>query len=190
MRSLADAELFTRRYTGLRGLEMAPVWGSLAFMSFTERVGWFREGDVFPRLLMIVPAMAACALIRRYLDRTFGVVKPLSAGWGWFGVGVVVFYVVQFAAIGAGIHIDFTGPALGVWAASLGLRDRGFRKYWLIPAAVGLLMPFVVPYPTPPATPHGPQYPLWFGILFASFTAASLRDHVLLVRAFDHDRSE
>ena len=109
MRSLADAELFTRRYTGLRGLVMVPVYGSLAFMSFAERIGWFRDGDVGPRLLMLVPVFAACSLIRRYLDRTFGVVKPLSAGWGWFAVGLVVFYVVQIAAIRAGVHFDFTG---------------------------------------------------------------------------------
>ena len=189
MRSLADAELFTRRYMGLRGLEMVPVWGSLAFMAFAEGVGWFREGDVFPRLLILVPVIGACLLIHRYLDRTFGVVKPLSSGWGWLGVGVVVYYVAQIAAIRLGVHIDFTGPALGGWAASFGFRDCGFRKQWLIPAALGFLLPVVAPYPSPSA-PHAPLYSLLSAILFAAFAAASFWDHVLLVRSFNGTLSE
>jgi hypothetical protein len=188
MRSLADAELFTRRYTGLRGLEMVPVWGSLAVATFAEGIGWWRDGDVLPRLLLLVPAFASCWLIRRYLDRTFSVVQPLSAGWGWFGVGVVVFSVVQITAIAAGVHVDFTGPAFGVWAASFGLRDGGFRRHWLIPAAVGFLMPFVVPYPTPRSAPRSPDAAMWWAILWVAFTAASLWDHVLLVRSVEHAR--
>jgi hypothetical protein len=186
MRSFANAERFTRRYTGLRGLEMVPVWGSLAFMSFAEGVGWVRDGDVFPRLLVLLPVFAVCWLIRRYLDRTFGVVHPLSAGWGWFGVGVIVYYALQFTAIATGLHVDFTGPAIGAWAASFALRDHGFRRHWLLPAAVGFLLPFVVPYPTPPSAPRPPEASLWWAILWAAFTAASVWDHLLLVRSF-HD---
>ena len=190
MRSLADAELFTRRYPALRGLEMAPLWAQLAVLSYGERAGWVRAGDLSPWLLMMVPTLALCWFVRRYLNRTFGVVHPLAAGWGWCVAGVVVFYVVQIAAIGAGIHFDFTGPALGVWAAMLGLRDGGFRKHWLIPAAIGFLLPFVVPYPVPAWAPKSPDYSTWFGILWASFTVASLWDHVLLVRSFHHAHGE
>jgi hypothetical protein len=188
MRTLADAELFTRRYTGLRGLEMAPVYASLALASFAERIGWWREGDVGPRLLLLIPVFGACWLIHRYLDRTFGVVKPLSAGWGWFAIGVVVFYVLQISANRTGVHIDFTGPALGALAATFGLRDHAFRRHWLIPAVVGFLMPLVVPYPTPASARSA--YTLWFGVLWSAFTVASVWDHLVLVQSFSDGREE
>jgi hypothetical protein len=188
MRSLADATLFTRRYPSLRGLEMVPAYTSLALMTFAEGLGWLREGDLGPWLILLVPVIGIAKWIRRYLDRTFGVVQPLSAGSGWFGVGVVVFYVVQFAAIRAGVHVDVTGPALGVWAASLGLRDGGFRGHWLIPAAIGFLLPFVNPIPR--SAPRSPADFMWWALLWSAFAMASLWDHLLLVRSVDHGRNQ
>jgi hypothetical protein len=185
MRSLADAALFTRRYPSLRGLEMVPVWAYVAFTSVAEAIGWMSEGDLGTKLILVVPFIVIAKWIRRYLDRTFGVVRPLSAGSGWLGVGVIVFYVVQFAAIGAGVHVDFTGPALGVWAASLGFRDGGFRRHWLIPAAIGFLLPFVNPYPIPRSAPRSPADLMWWALLWSAFGMASLWDHVLLVRSLN-----
>jgi hypothetical protein len=190
MRSLADATLFTRRYPSLRGLEMVPVWAYVTFTFVAEAIGWMRDGDVGAKLVLLVPFIVIAKWIRRYLDRTFGVVQPLSAGSGWFGVGVVVFYVVQFAAIGAGVHVDFTGPALGVLATTFALRDGGFRRHWLVPAAIGFVLPFVVPYPMPLYAPRSPDASMWWAILLSAFTMASLWDHVLLVRSVDHGRSE
>ena len=79
---------------------------------------------------------------------------------------------------------------LGLWAAWFGLRDHGFRKHWLLPAVVGFLMPFVVPYPTPPSAPRPFEASMWWAVLWTAFMAASLWDHFVLVRSLGHARGE
>ena len=189
MRTFVDAELFTRRYPGLRGLEMAPIWGALMLTFLAESVGWIREGDVIPHMTLMGLTLAGVWQIHRYLDRTYGVVRPLSAGWGWFAVGVVTYYVLQIGAIRTGVRIDLTAPFLGLWAASFAWRDRGFRKHWLVPALVGFLMPFVVPYPTPPSAGRSPAAGVWWAVMWAAFMLASLWDHRLLVRSVGDART-
>ena len=187
MRTLADTAQFTRRYPSLRGLEMAPIWGCMALTSFAENRSWIHQGDVIPQLLLFVPAWIGAWLIYRYLNRTFGVVRPLFTDFKWLLFGVVAYYALQITAIKIGLRVDLTAPFFGLWALWFALRDGGFRKHWLLPAIVGFVTPVVVPYPTVP-TPH--YTPLWWAILWAAFTIASLWDHVLLVRSFNHGFTE
>ena len=184
MRSLADAELFTRRYRDLRGLEVAPIWAFMFLMSAADAVGLHRPGNLSPVLLAMVPAVGATMLLHRYLDRRFGVVRrPTSFGPLGAFIGFIVF---QGLMMEVGVARDFTAPALGLLAGYLAWRDYRFRKHWLVPAVTCALLSLSLPIATTGPVPSdvATQNAIRLAIIAATFCFAHLYDHRVLVRIF------
>ena len=189
MRSLADAELLTRRYCSLRGLQQVPLYGALVLLSVVETL-WempLRYAAIL-RLALVVVTLLGSQMISRYLDRRFGIVdSPASAEWKAI-VLIVAFFVLQALLMKDGLRRELVTPFLALMAGYDALRDRGFRKHWLIPAAACVLLSIFFPAATfLPAADNAPSRAALVRLAVLGITCgfASLCDHRLLVRTFD-----
>ena len=188
LRTPLEAEKITRLYPALRGLLIAPIWAFFAVSFFIDAFTSLPRNSPH-HLWPVIPAVVASVIVRSYLNRTYGVVRTVSAGKG---VAIVVtvlvaFYIVEFISL-ATVRLDLTGLAFGLMALAAAVSYRGFRRHWLVPAAIAILQPFVFLHQTPDHLT--PAAPAWWGLYWTACTLASLWDHHLLVRSFNDGRAK
>jgi len=183
MRTPADAERLTRVYPSLRGVQFAPTAVFFACWFFANAVTPMPL-DSLHRLWLLIPAIVANVIVSLYLNRTYGVVRNMSAGRG---VAIVVIVLIAFfflQGIAASIiHVDLLGVLFGLMALVSAVSSR--RWYWLVPAIVALLQPVIFPHQMQGFRTPTPAMSAWWGMYWTAWALASLWDYRLLVRSFD-----
>jgi len=178
----AAAELLTRRYRDLRGLEAAPFWVWLCVTNTVTALDLLLP--VYSQLLtllLLILGISGQRVIRRYLDHRFGVVRQPRQ---WlpivFFVGFLLFQWSRFAS-----SRDFMAPALGLASAYVTWRDFRLRRHWLVPTVVCAVLSLRLPV-LAPADPHFQiVFSARIAVIAAAFCLAHLLDHRALVKIFE-----
>jgi hypothetical protein len=157
-------------------------------MNAATALGLVSVGSLGPMLLLgLVALVVARPLVRRYLDRRFGVVRQPASVLPV--VLLVAVSVAQLSMMVFGAGRDVSTPALALASGYVTWRDFRLRKHWLLPTLVCTLLSLQLPIiPTSRDVHAQVVFSARMALIAAAFCIAHLLDHRALLNAFSSDR--